>query len=134
LQAAAQGLSLDQAARQQGLNEQLAIAGLNSGQRAQMLQEKYTQQSRPLDLISALRSGSQVQNPTFQPYAQQQYVGGPNTLGAAQAQYGAELGAYNAENAQSNGLLGGIAGVGLGLAGLPGAGGSILKGAKGLFG
>jgi hypothetical protein len=42
--------------------------------------------------------------------------------------------AYNADQAASSGLLGGIAGVGLGLAGLPGAGGSILKGAKGLFG
>jgi hypothetical protein len=134
LQAAAQGLSLDQAARQQGLNEQLAIAGLNSGQRAQMLQEAYTKQSRPLDMVNALRSGAQVSNPTFQPYAQQQYVGGPNTLGAAQAQYGAQMDAYNADQAASSGLLGGIAGIGMGLAGLPGAGGSILKGAKGLFG
>ena len=115
LQAAMQGINLDQAARAAALNE------------------AYTAQSRPLDLINALRTGGQVQNPQFQPYAQQQYVGGPNMSQAAQSQYGAELGAYNAQNAQQNGLLGGIAGIGLGLAGLPGAGGSILQGAKGLF-
>ena len=33
----------------------------------------------------------------------------------------------------SSGLVGGLFGVGLGLAGLPGANGSILQGAHGLF-
>jgi len=115
LQAAAQGINLDQA------------------NRAAALQEAYTAQSRPLDLINSLRTGAQVQNPQFQNFAQQQTTSGPNMLGAANAQYGAEMNAYNAQNAQSSGLLGGLAGVGLGLAGLPGAGGSILQGARGLF-
>jgi hypothetical protein len=115
LQAAMQGIGLDTNARKDALNE------------------AYTAQSRPLDLVSALRTGAQVQQPQFQNFAQQQFTGGPNMLGAAQSQYGAELGAYNAQNAQQNGLLGGIAGVGLGLAGLPGAGGFISKGFGGLF-
>jgi hypothetical protein len=130
LQAAAQGISLDQAARQQGLNEQLAIAGLNSGQRAQMLQEAYTKQSRPLDLISALRSGSQVQNPTFQPYAQQATVAGPDLLSATNQQYGQQMAAYNADQAASSGMLGGL--MGLGAAGLMSPAGT-LAGPKGLF-
>jgi hypothetical protein len=112
LQAAAQGISLDQAARQQGLNEQLAIAGLNSGQRAQMLQEKYTQQSRPLDLINALRSGSQVQNPQFQSYAQQATTTGPDMLGAANQQYGAQMNAYNAQQASDDKMMAGLMGMG----------------------
>jgi hypothetical protein len=115
LQSMAQGINLDTNARKDALNE------------------AYTAQSRPLDLISALRSGSQVQNPQFQGFAQQQTTSGPNMLGAAQSQYGAEMNAFNAQNAQTSGLLGGIAGVGLGLAGLPGAGGSISKGFSGLF-
>jgi hypothetical protein len=128
LQAAAQGISLDQAARQQGLNEQLAIAGLNSGQRAQMLQEAYTKQSRPLDLINSLRTGSQVQNPQFQSYAQQnavqqnavqqggvqqggvqqQFTGGPDLLGAVGDQYNAQLSGVNARNAATAGMIQGI--------------------------
>jgi hypothetical protein len=152
LQAAAQGISLDQAARQQAFGERQALsnfdlarnnqqfgqqqnlAALSGNQRNQALQEAYAAQSRPLDLVNALRTGAQVQNPQFNNFAQQATTSGANMLGAAQSQYGAELGAYNAQNAQQNGLLGGIAGIGLGLAGLPGAGGSILKGAGGLFG
>jgi hypothetical protein len=116
LQAALQGINLDQANRAAALNE------------------AYAAQSRPLDLINALRSGAQVQNPTFQGFAMQQNPGGPDLLTAANQQYNAQVDAVNAQNAQSSGLLGGIAGIGLGLAGLPGAQGSIMRGARGLFG
>jgi hypothetical protein len=187
LQAAAQGISLDQAARQQAFgerkdlstfdmaqraqgfgenqamsnfdltnnqrdfgqrqamtaadlqtnqlqfNQQQALAAQQNQQRQAMMQEALAMQSRPLDLVNALRTGAQVQNPQFQQFAQQQTTSGPNMLGAANAQYGAEMNAFNAQNAQTSGLLGGIAGVGLGLAGLPGAGGSISKGFSGLF-
>jgi hypothetical protein len=187
LQAAAQGISLDQAARQQAFGENQAMTAADLAQRGQMfgenqamtnadlarqnqqfgqrqamslfdinranqqfgqqqnlasmsgqqrnqaLQEAFALQSRPLDLVNALRSGAQVQNPQFQQFAQQQTTSGPNMLGAAQAQYGADLGAFNAQNAQSSGLIGGLAGIGLGLAGLPGAGGSMVQGARGLF-
>lgn len=112
LQAAAQGISLDQAARQQGLNEQLAIAGLNSGQRAQMLQEKYSQQSRPLDLINALRTGAQVQNPQFQGFAQQANVAGPDLLGATNQQYAQQMAGYNADQAANASMVQGLMGLG----------------------
>lgn len=115
LQAALQGINLDQANRAGALQEQAYI------------------QDRPLNLVNALRSGAQVQSPQFQSYAQQATTGGPNYSGAAQAQYGADMDAYNAQAAQSGGLMSGLFGVGMGLAGLPGAGGSILQGAKGLF-
>lgn len=116
MQAALQGISLDQANRGAALQEQAYL------------------QDRPLNLINALRTGAQVQNPQFQQFANQQTTAGPDMLGAAQAQYGAQMDAYNAEQAQGGGMLNGLFGIGMGLAGLPGAGGSILQGARGLFG
>jgi hypothetical protein len=115
LQSAMQGINMDAAARERALNE------------------AYTAQSRPLDLINSLRSGSQVQNPQFNSYAQQGQTQGANLLGATQSQYNANLDAANAQSAQNAQLLSGAAGIGLGLAGLPGAGGSMVQGFKGLF-
>lgn len=119
LQAALQGINLDQANRSAALQEQAYI------------------QDRPLNLVNALRSGAQVQSPQFQQFAQQQNVGGANMLGAAQAQYGADLGAYNAAQANQSNTMGGLFGIG-GAAvggmfgGLPGAQlGATLGGAAG---
>lgn len=115
LQAALQGINLDQANRASALQEQAYL------------------QDRPLNLINALRSGNQVNMPQFQQFAQQATTAGPDILGATNAQYQAEVAANNAENAGMGGFFSGLAGIGMGLAGLPGAGGSIIKGAKGLF-
>lgn len=110
MQAALQGISLDQANRQSALQEQAYL------------------QDRPLNLINALRSGNQVQAPQFQQFAQQQTVAGPNLLGAAQAQYDANVQRANAQNAASGNMLGGLFGIGMGLAGMPVAGGGSLGG------
>jgi hypothetical protein len=115
LQAALQGINLDQANRASALQEQAYI------------------QDRPLNLVNALRSGAQVQSPQFQSYAQQGQTSGPNYMGATQAQYQADLDNVNASNAQTSAMAQGLFGVGMGLAGMPGAGGSMLAGAKGLF-
>lgn len=117
----------------QGRNDlemQAALQGINLDQanRSAALQEQAYMQDRPLNLINALRSGNQVQAPQFQQFAQQQTTAGPNMLGAAQAQYGAEMDAYNAQQAQAGGLMGGLFGVGMGLAGLPMAGGGSVGG------
>lgn len=115
LQAALQGINLDQANRAAALQEQAYL------------------QDRPLNLINALRAGNQVQAPQFQQFAQQATTQGPDLLGATNAQYKAQMDAYNADQAASSGMMGGLFGLGLGLAGLPGAGGSIIQGARGLF-
>ena len=115
LQAALQGINLDQANRASALQEQAYV------------------QDRPLNLVNALRSGAQVQSPQFQNYAQQGQTQGANYSGAQQAQYQAAMDATNAANAQTSGMMSGLFGVGMGLAGMPGAGGSIMQGAKGLF-
>jgi hypothetical protein len=119
-QAAMQGISLDQANRAAALQEQAYL------------------QDRPLNLINALRSGNQVQAPQFQQFALQNATQGPDYLNAANAQYGAQLNAYNAEQASSP--LGGIFGLGMGIAGLPMKGGASIGGSflgkkfPGLFG
>jgi len=116
LQAALQGINLDQSNRSSALQEQAYL------------------KDRPLNLINALRTGAQVQNPQFQQFAQQQTTAGPNYGQAAQQQYGADMNSYNAQQAQSGAMMGGLFNLGMGMAGLPGANGSILQGAKGLFG
>lgn len=82
-QAALQGIDLTQRARQQGMAEQ--------GFYSQM----------PINLLNAVRSGSQVQTP-------QSGSAGPaaNYLGAAQAQGQAALGQYGAQVGQYNNTLG----------------------------
>jgi len=112
MQAALQGINLDQANRGAALQEQAYL------------------QDRPLNLINALRTGAQVQNPQFQQFAQQQTTAGPDMLGAAQAQYGADMDAFNAEQAQSGGLMSGLFGLGMAGLGSPWAGGIFGLGKK----
>lgn len=126
-----------QGQRANDLQMQAALQGINLDQanRSAALQEQAYLQDRPLNLINALRSGNQVQAPQFQQFAQQQTTAGPYLLGAANAQYNAQVDAVNAQNAQSGGLLGGLMGVGMGIAGLPMAGGGSVGGnfMSGLF-
>jgi len=101
LQAALQGISLDQANRASALQEQAYV------------------QDRPLNLVNALRSGAQVQSPQFQSYYNQGQTGGADYSGAANQQYSADISNYNAQSAASpmNGLfsLGGtVLGLGTG--------------------
>lgn len=116
--------------RRNDLEMQAALQGINLDQanRAAALQEQAYMQDRPLNLINALRSGNQVQSPQFQQFAQQATTGGPNMLGAAQAQYGAQMDAVNAQNAQAGNVMGGLFGLGMGVAGLPTMGGGSLGG------
>lgn len=119
-----------QAQRANDLQMQAALQGINLDQanRSAALQEQAYLQDRPLNLINALRSGNQVSAPQFQQFAQQATTQGPDMLGAAQAQYNAQLNAANAQNASSSGMLGGLLGVGMGIAGLPTVGGGSLGG------
>jgi hypothetical protein len=111
LQAALQGINLDQANRSAALQEQAYL------------------QDRPLNLINALRTGNQVQSPQFQQFAQQATTAGPDMLGAANAQYQADVSATNAQNAAFGNTLGGLFSLGGTILGAPT--GSI---AGGLFG
>lgn len=89
---------------------QAALQGITTGNQArqQGIAEQYAAQSRPLDIINALRTGNQVQNPQFVNVPQQATTAGPDLLGAAQANYNAQMGQYNAAQAGNNALMSGL--------------------------
>jgi hypothetical protein len=98
----------------QGKNDafsQAALQGIDVGQKArqQAIQEQEFGRTEGLNMINALRTGNQVQQPNFINAPQQATTAGADLLGAAQGQYGAEVGANNANNANSaattNGLV-----------------------------
>lgn len=85
------------------------------GTQGQTYQLANALRNQNLNELNALRTGSQVTNPTFNSYAQQATTQGADMLGATKAGYDAQLGAVNANNAGvgnfTNGLfsLGGSA-------------------------
>lgn len=98
--------------RRNDLELQAALQGINLDQsnRASALQEQAYIQDRPLNLINALRTGAQVQSPQFQNYNTQGLTQGADLMGAQTQQYGNLLDITNAQNANSanttSGLLG----------------------------
>lgn len=90
-QAALQGINLDTQGRQNALQEQSYF------------------RSQPLNELNALRTGSQVQNPSFQGIPQTQ---GANYLAAAQLQGNDNLAGFNAGQASNNNMMSGLFGIG----------------------
>ena len=107
---------------------QAALQGISAGQqgRQQGIQEQQYFNSRDMNQQNALRTGSQVNNPTFSNYAQQQTTAGPDLLGAANSQYGAAMDGVNASNAQSGALMSGLFSLGGAALGGP-IGGALAK-------
>jgi hypothetical protein len=95
-------------------SSQAALQGINLGmaQQGQTYQQALTNRNVPINELNAIRTGSQVTNPTFGNSAQQQYTGGADMLGATSNAYNAALGATNANNASAGGLFGGAAKLG----------------------
>lgn len=96
----------------QGLN-----AGLTANQQA-FAQQGYNQM-QPINVINALRTGSQVASPQYVNPAMQATTAGPDLLGATGQQYNAQLGATNAANAASSGFMGGLMNLGAAYLGAP---------------
>jgi hypothetical protein len=91
-------------AQSQRENDLLAAAttqGFGVGQQARQsaLQEQAYLRNEPLNTLSAVRTGAQVQGPTFVNPAQQANTAGADILGATQMGYNAQMGAANAQNA-----------------------------------
>ena len=102
---------------QQGQNDAMTSAvinGMNTGMNAN--QQAFTQQAynqmQPINVINALRTGSQVANPNYVNPSQQATTAGADLLGAQQAGYNAQLGAVNANNQASSNFMGGLMGLG----------------------
>lgn len=100
----------DQSQKENDLYTQAALQGINTGltARQQGIQEQYTAQDRPLNIVNALRTGNQVQTPQFTNVPQQQTTAGADILGAVSQQYNAESNNVNAANAQQGNLLGSV--------------------------
>jgi hypothetical protein len=110
---------------QQGQNDQRTsaiVGGMNTGLQAN--QQQYGQNLTTYN--NALANALGIKNlatPNYINPASQQTTAGADVLGAANAQYQAQLGAYNAQQAQNNNQL----------SGLMGLGGAALMSPKGTF-
>lgn len=107
-----QGAQFGNQAQQQLLNNQLANANLGNQAQQQQFNQALTQYNMPLNTLSALRTGAQVQNPTFQNAPQQATTAGADLLGAASSQYNAQMGGFNAQQAAQSNLNSGLMGLG----------------------
>lgn len=109
---------MQQAQRENDLLAAATTQGFGVGQQARQsaLQEQAYLRNEPLNTLSAVRTGAQVQGPQFVNSAQQATTAGPDILGAAQMGYNAQMGDFNARQAaQANfnqGLMG-LAGAGI---------------------
>ena len=114
----------ENAMRQQAQKENDLLLGATTqgfgvGQQAnqQAYNQALTNYNIPLNTLSALRSGAQVQNPTFVNSAQQATTAGADILGASQMGYNAQMGNFNAQQAAQQGLNSGLMGLGGSLGG-----------------
>jgi len=100
-------------AQSQRENDLLAAAttqGFGVGQQARQsaLQEQAYLRNEPLNTLSAVRTGAQVQGPTFVNPAMQANTAGADILGATQMDFNARMGAANAQNAANNAMTQGL--------------------------
>ena len=109
----------DNAMRQQAMKENDLLLGATTqgfgvGQQAnqQAFGQELTKYNIPLNTLSALRSGAQVQNPTFVNAPQQATTSGADVLGATQMGYNAQMGNFNAQQAAQQGFNSGLMGLG----------------------
>jgi hypothetical protein len=92
------------------LYAQATTAGMNMGLNAnnQAFNQQAYNQMQPINMINALRTGSQVQTPNYVNPAQQATTSGADLLGAANSSYNAQLGNVNAQNAQAANTTSGL--------------------------
>jgi hypothetical protein len=101
----------NQALQQMFANQQ-AGAGLSNQAQQQAYNQAMTQYNMPLNTLSALRTGAQVQNPSFVNSAQQATTSGADILGAAQMGYNAQMGDFNQKQAAQQNFNQGLMGLG----------------------
>ena len=118
--------------RQLGVNENNAqdhaiTSGFGMGQQAQQqgMQIDTALKSQPINMIGALRTGSQVSNPQFSNVPQQQTTTGADLLGAATQAGNYQTASNNASQSGINGLMGTAGSLGAGWAGSAGGSAAI---------
>lgn len=109
-QAALQGLNLDFSANNQGYNQALQSGQFGNQALQQSLQQQLALRQQPLNEITGLMSGSQIQLPQFQGYQGQNVQPAP-LFNAATAQYQDALQNYGIQSAQYNSGVNGLYGL-----------------------
>lgn len=129
-QAALNGINLDMSANNQGYNQALQGGQFGNTAAQQSLAQQLQLYNQPLNAITALMSGGQIQNPTFQGYTGANIAAAPTFQGvqqqgqAAMDQYGIQQSGVNAANQ----AIGGLFGTAAGLAAAPATGGASMGG------
>ena len=116
-QAALQGINVDMGANAQGFSQAATGATFANTAQQQALAEAIQQRQMPLNEITALMSGSQIQNPQFGAY-QGTNVATTPIFAATQAKGQAEQNAYNQQVASSNANTAGLYSLGSAAIGL----------------
>lgn len=106
-QAAMQGINLDMGANNQGFGQAVQSGQFGNQALAQALQQKLALRNQPLNEITALQSGSQIQMPQFQGY-QGSSIAAPPIFGAAQAAGNNAMQNYGINTAGYNAMVGGL--------------------------
>ena len=103
-----QSAGLYNQAAAQDMNQRLAAAQFGNQAAAQALQQQLGLYNVPLNQITALMSGSQIQAPQFQQYTGGGQIGAAPVAQAATNQGNYNTAAYNAQMGALGGLYGGI--------------------------
>ena len=99
------------ALQDQRMNAQLAQFNAANQQRQMALQEAYARRNQPINEITSLLSGAQVQNPNFV-NANMPNIPTTDYAGLVNENYNQKLGLYNQQMAQRQSLFGGLLGLG----------------------
>ena len=91
----------------QNFGQQQSIFNASNAARNQYLQEQYQLRNQPLNEVSALMSGSQLNNPSWLNTPSSQ-IPTTDVAGIQNANFNQQMSAYNAQNAAWNALAGGI--------------------------
>jgi hypothetical protein len=95
-------------AQNQMFNNAYTNAGLANAARQQGFNELAYQRNEPINTLNAVRSGAQVTNPNFVNAPQQATTSGADYLGAMGLSQQNEIANANAQNAQTNAMMGGL--------------------------
>jgi hypothetical protein len=117
-QAVLQGLSLDIGANQQGYGQALESGKFGNTAQQQMLAQAIQNRQMPLNEITALMSGSQIQNPQFGAYSGSTVQPAPIFAGT-QAQGAFDANKYNQQVSQANAATAGLYSLGGAALGAP---------------
>jgi len=116
-QAALQGINVDMGANAQGFSQAATGATFANTAQQQALAEAIQQRQMPLNEITALMSGSQIQNPQFGAYQGTNVQAAP-LFAATQAKGQAEQNLYNQQVASANANTAGLYSLGSAAIGL----------------